>query len=244
MKTEDIISEYSSVEEAIKRLRNGEIELRDQIIKQNWRFIQAIVSKMTKRPADSTEEFSVALEAFNEAIDYYDTKKDVKFLSFAGLVINRRVIDHIRKNSRFNGEYPFTYFETEDNENYMENYILSKPDVFTEKIEIEEEILKFKRNLLEYDISFPELTKISPKHRDTKILCIKIANLIKDNKDLSKKLIDTKRLPIASILLREVSISRKTLEKHRKYIIALYLIINSELEVIKSYTTFLMKGVD
>ncbi len=45
------------------------------------------------------EELSIALMAFNEAIDGYDTSKG-SFLSFAKLVINRRLIDYLRKKTK------------------------------------------------------------------------------------------------------------------------------------------------
>lgn len=234
---------YSSPEDAIKRLRSGEDYLRDHLIQQHFRYIQIIVSKMIGKPAESTDEFSVALQAFNEAIDNYDHEKNVKFICFAKLVINRRVIDYIRKSNKYKKEYPFTYFEVDENEDYIEMYGVKSPEIFTEKIEIEEEIIKFQKGLLSYGISIKELSRICPKHKDTKILCISIAKMIIEKEDIARKLEREKRLPILEVL-NEFSISRKTVEKHRKYIITLFLILTSEMEIIKGYSDFLMKGVD
>jgi DNA-directed RNA polymerase specialized sigma subunit len=65
------VSECLSLEpeELIGRLRDGETEIREYLIKTYWDYIRSIVSRMTGRKADSTDVFSVALEAFNEAID-------------------------------------------------------------------------------------------------------------------------------------------------------------------------------
>ena len=57
-------------EELIGRLRGGETELREYLIKTYWEYIRSIVSRKTGRRADSTDEFSVALQAFNDAIRY------------------------------------------------------------------------------------------------------------------------------------------------------------------------------
>jgi RNA polymerase sigma factor len=51
------------------------------------------------------------------------------------------------------------------------------------------------------------------------------------------------RLPIAG-LLPGFSLSRKTLEKNRKYIIALYLIMKSDMEILKGYIESYIKGAD
>ena len=66
-------------EELIGRLRDGETEIREYLIKTYWYYIRSIVSRMTGRKADSTDEFSVALEAFNEAIDDFDAAKNPSF---------------------------------------------------------------------------------------------------------------------------------------------------------------------
>ena len=44
-----------------------------------------------------SDEFSIGLQAFNEALDAYQSDKGASFLYFAKMVINRRVIDYIRK---------------------------------------------------------------------------------------------------------------------------------------------------
>lgn len=237
-------STYSSPpEELIKRLRTGESNLRDFLVEYYYNYILSIVSKMIGRPAKSSDEFSIGLQAFNEAIDRFDEEKNVGFLYFAGLVINRRVIDYIRKSNRFHAEYPFTYFEANDNENCIEQYAKDYPQAFTDKLEIQEELLEFKNSLLSFGITFEDLVRLAPKHLDTKLLCILVAKKIIDSGKLSDKLIMDKKLPIAE-LLSVCNLNRKTIENHRKYIIALFLVLRSDMEIIKGYSSFLLKGVN
>ena len=52
---------------------------------------------------DSDDEYSIALIAFSEAVESFDESKG-SFSSFASLVNKRRLVDHIRRESRFSSE--------------------------------------------------------------------------------------------------------------------------------------------
>lgn len=235
---------YSSPpEELIRRIRNGENTLRDVLIEYYYNYILSIVSKMIGRPAKSSDEFSIGLQAFHEAIDRFDETKNVSFLYFAGLVINRRIIDFLRRNNRCYAEYPFTYFEADNNESCVEKYAVEQPRLFTDKLEIQEELIQFRKDLLAFGITFEDLVRLAPKHLDTKLLCISIAKKLTEYPELTDKLLTGKKLPIAE-LLSLFSLHRKTIENHRKYIIALFLVLRSDMEIIKGYCSFLMKGVN
>ncbi len=237
-------STYSSPpEEFIRRIRNGENTLRDFLMESYYSYILAIVSRMIGRPANSSDEFSVGLQAFHEAIDRFDETKNVSFLNFAGLVINRRIIDYLRKSNRSYLEYPFTYFEANDSEGCIEKYAVQQPGIFTDKLEIQEELLQFKQDLLAFGITFEDLVRLAPKHLDTKLLCISIAKKLTESMELTDKLMTGKKLPIAEILT-VFGVHRKTIENHRKYIIALFLILRSDMDIIKGYCSFLLKGVN
>jgi RNA polymerase sigma factor len=229
-------------EELIDRLRDGETGMREYLIQTYWEYIRSIVSRMTGRKADSTDEFSVALEAFNEAIDGFDGSKSPNFLGFAGLVINRRVIDYFRKNKRFGAEYPFSSLADENDGNGYEPAAV-QPLLLTEQFEIQDEILTFRRLLSEYGIAFDDLIQIAPKHTDTRAMCAAIAKKLHEDKNLSASLSADKRLPIAG-LLSAFSLNRKTIEKNRKYIIALYLILISDMEILKGYIESYIKEAD
>ena len=232
----------SPPEDLILRLQKGEESLRENLIESHWHYISTQVSAVIGKPCAYSDEFSIGLQAFNEALDAYQSDKGASFLYFAKMVINRRVIDYIRKNKKFNQEYPFTYFEVADNEDYFTNLYEKQPDYFAEKTEMAEEIAQFQISLKDYQISFESLINKAPKHYDTKQLCITMAKKIIENPNLSFQLVSTKKLPVAE-LTKIYHVNRKTVEKHRSYIIALYLILSSDMDVIKSYATFLLKGV-
>jgi RNA polymerase sigma factor len=238
-------SNYSSPppEEFVRRIRNGESALRDALIEYYYNYILSVVSKMIGRPAQSSDEFSIGLQAFQEAIDRFDETRNVSFLYFAGLVINRRVIDYIRRSNRSFSEYPFTYFEADESESCIEKFAAEQPRIFTDNLEIQEELIQFRQDLSSYGITFEDLVRLAPKHLDTKLLCISVAKKLTESPELSEKLATGKKLPIAE-LLSVFSLHRKTIENHRKYIIALFLVLRSDMEIIKGYCSFLMKGVN
>ena len=243
MQSSNAATYSNTLEEYIERIKSGENDLRESMIKENWKYIISVVSKLTGKSAESTDEFSVGLQAFNEAIDNYDKQKNDKFLPFASLVINRRVIDYIRKNMKFEKEYPFTFFEVDNQEEKIKKHFTDKKEDFTKKIEVEEEIIGFKKQLAEFGIEMDEMVKFAPKHIDTKIMCVSIAKRISSDPNISKKIMGEKKLAI-NYIVDNFIVKRKTVEKHRKYILVLFLVFNSNLEVIKGYSDFLLKGVN
>ncbi len=232
--------EQKKTEEMILRIKNGEDGLRDVLIQDNWKHIMYLVSKMTGKVAYDSYEFSVALQAFNEAIDTYDTAKNAGFSSFSNLVVNRRIIDYMRSMGKYKNEYPETYFEKDG-----ESKVLDIPDqaqqIQLRDVEIQEEILKFSRDLQSFGISYPDLDRISPKHKETRLLCASMAKMLIDSTQLTDRLLAGRRLPVAE-LCAYFNLSRKTVERHRKYIITLCLVMVSDMEVIKSYLESFLKG--
>ncbi|WP_416145023.1 hypothetical protein [Planococcus koreensis] len=63
---------------------------------------------------------------------------------------------------------------------------------------------------------------------------MQIAQLVAETDDFFDYLTDKKKLPIKDIE-KLVRVSRKTLERNRKYIIAMAILIDSELHYLKDY---------
>ena len=60
--------------------------------------------------------------------------------------------------------------------------------------------------------------------------------------ELLEELLQTKRLPVARLSAGSGT-ERKTLERHRKYMVALLLIYTNGYEIIRGHLTQVMKGV-
>ncbi|GEL76934.1 RNA polymerase sigma-I factor [Tenuibacillus multivorans] len=239
------IEEDVSLEEHVLTVQSGDEETRHHLLKDYQPFIATCVSKVCKRyiNPEKDDEFSIGLLAFNEAIDAYSTKKGSTFLSFARLVITRKVIDYIRSEHK---DVMFVSLDQNDEdekgqsfsnwqlsnaakENFRENEL-----AWYRQVEIEE----FNQKLKEYKLSFTELARVSPKHQDAKKTSQEIAHMIFNHEEIKDYILNKKRLPIKKILPL-VDVSKKTIERNRKYILAVFILLNEDFIYLKDY----IKGV-
>ncbi len=237
-----------SLADIIRNIRNGDQELRNKFIKDYNPFIIKVVSKSTGKYVDmeNSEEYSVGLLAFNEAIDCFDDSKRAGFLSFAETVMKRRIIDLRRRNLKTEKTFPFSYFsrnvKNEDDTSYLEErFFIVDSSTQLSNIETKEEITSFIKRLSYFGIELKDLLKCTPKHIDSKRLAIKIARILSENKELSEKLERKKTIPMAE-LLKLVDVNHKTIERNRKFIISVYIVLGSRLEIIQSYVENVEKG--
>lgn len=215
--------------ERLIKIKEGSKEERDTLIQDYIPFIIKTISKTTNRYVESenSEEYSVGLEAFNEAIDKYNSSRG-SFMSFATLVIRSRVIDYLRKQHEQNKEYMAEeeiYGKAEE-----EYHTEDIGDLIALRIEIKE----FENKLKEFGISFCDLVKESPKHRDTRMNALKIARHVFSASILKEELKNKRRLPTAK-LIKELGVSKKLLNRSRTFIIAAVLILDSNMDSLKGY---------
>lgn len=234
-----------TLEEAIHLIQQGDAALQNEIIDSYKPFIAKTVSSVCKRYIhESDDEFSIGLIAFNEAIQKYSSEKGSSLISFAEVLIKRRVIDYIRQQAKYQDlSVDFTYGFIDDEEQQAGMIVENERsiDEFKKKTEEElrrEEIIRFTAFLREFELSFQDLLEQSPKHADARKNAMIVAKKLTDNEELKQILLDKKRLPIKK-LEKEVSISRKTIERNRKYIIAIALVLIGDYIYLKDY----IKGV-
>lgn len=224
--------------------QSGNTEAREHLIRSYTPFVLKTASRISGRyvRAGEDDEVSISLMAFNEAIDCFDTGKNSSFLGFAETVIRRRLIDYFRKESAVGRKtVPLSSFEQEDAENPEGTlyHLESRQSVeqFQEDVaaaERKEEIIHFTRKLKDFGITFQELVAISPKHEDARVRAMEVAAVIAGDKEMTAHLLAKKELPL-KLLENKVGISRKTLERQRKYIIAIILVMINDFDYLKQY---------
>jgi RNA polymerase sigma factor len=232
-----------TLEESVLLIQQGDRLLLNEIIEAYKPFIAKNVSSVCKRYIyENDDEFSIGLMAFNEAIEKYSPDRGSSLLSFSEVIIKRRVIDYIRKqtkNQHVSIDLSYSSLEEESagmvivNELSIEEY-KKKSDEELRK----EEIVMFQTLLLSFELSFSDLVENSPKHTDARENAILVAKSLVENEELRKFLFEKKRLPIKQ-LEKMVRVSRKTIERNRKFIIAISLILASDYVYLKDY----LKGV-
>ncbi|WP_085992828.1 RNA polymerase sigma factor SigI [Oceanobacillus senegalensis] len=234
--------EDKPLEEMIISAQNGDISVLNHLLRTYQPFIAKCVSEVCKRYINprTDDEFSIGLSAFNEAINSYSPEKGSSFLPFAKLVIKRKIIDYIRANQR--GIKAVSLDETYDDvqmENPMEIRIAKEK--YRERqdvLKLTEEIFDFKQKLSEFKLSFEELTKVSPKHRDARDSAVRVARVLYEEENLREYVFKKKKIPMKH-LANKVDVSKKTLERNRKFILAIFIVLSEEFIYLKDY----LKGV-
>lgn len=205
--------------------------LRGSFLEEHRSFVLKIASSVCKRHLDlSCDEYSVALSAFNEAIDRYDQRGI--FLSFAARVIRTRLIDFFRANGKEN-----VLSLDEDDEtgaNLVDKASLQSYYLDTENEYRAMEVEDLTRELTQWGISLRDLVKVSPKHRGKRDYLKKVIATIVQNEETLKYLREKKLLPL-ELLEKKYQLPRKKLEPFRKYIIAGVIIQTGDYEYLRDY---------
>ncbi|MBM7578288.1 RNA polymerase sigma factor [Jeotgalibacillus terrae] len=230
-------SSKATLEEKVKQIQIGDTELLSEVLEAYKPFVKKTASKVCRRYIyDSDDEFSVALIAFHDALIKYQPDKGASVISFSELVIKRRVIDYLRTHQKEKQEILFEPgSESVESAGYLENDQSMKAFASEQDAEArKEEILRYSASLKEYGLSFNELAVSSPKHKDARENAVFIAKLVSSNSEWFAELRRKKRLPIKQIE-KEVDVSRKTIERNRKYIIAVAILINGHFPYLYEY---------
>lgn len=230
--------------ERIAIIKNGDLYERNRFIDDYKPFIINIISREIGRfvSEGDSDELSIGLLAFNEAIDRYDMERSKSFLSFAERVIKNRLIDFFRKEKKNGDTVPISYLnQLYENESIEERFFTDYSQ--EERQDVSAEMEDFINKLLGFGISLEELVDSSPKHIDTRKNAVRIASQIVENEILIKRIMKEKKIPVADIV-KQLNVSRKVVHKNRKFIIAVCLVLMSNNDIIKSYVYDLLKEVD
>jgi len=229
--------EKRSFIDILNQIKSGDKVLKDRFISDYRPYIIRSVSKILNNKfieIENSEEYSIGLIAFNEAIDKYNEDKKCSFKRFSYQVMQRRLIDYKRKDYKNSNVYPFSYFEGEETYDFEDKFLVEKHTDHVYDFEIREEFVSFVREMKDYGITMDDLVKNMPKHKDSRKNCVKIAKRIVEEDNLYYKFNKKKKIPFKDVS-KYVEVSQRTVERNRKYIIALVLILKSDLEIIKNY---------
>jgi len=221
----------------VQKIKSGDRHLKDKFIEDYIPFIiKTITSFNCSNAVDvkNSDEYSIGLMAFDEAIEKFDGSKSKQFLKFAQMVIKRRMIDYIRHISSVNkNEIPFSYFNISDNE-LEEKLNLFDFGLDAGRYELIYELKDFSKKLESFGLSMSKLPDYIPKHKDSKQMCINISKKIIENKDIYDKL-KTKKYFKMKELSKIIDVHPKTVERNREFIICLCILYESDYINFKTY---------
>ncbi len=216
----------------------------DRLIGDYMPFIKAETAKFLKRPPieGHDDELSVAMIAFHEAVHGYSRTRGA-FLKYASMLIRSRLIDYRRKEQRHSGVISLDTPLGED-DGTLGDTLADERDHSEELASREAtraEIEELTRQMREFGVSLSDVADNCPRQQRTLEACRRALRHARENPALLDELLRTKRLPVAQLSAGS-GIERKTLERHRKYMVALLLIYTNGYEILRGHLMQVMKG--
>ncbi|WP_115991931.1 RNA polymerase sigma-I factor [Cohnella lupini] len=235
-------TEETLPERQVERIQNGDQELRNELIRQYHPYILKTTSRFFRRYVDPKldDAYSIALAAFDEAITRFSPDGGRLFLGFAETVITRRLIDFVRQESRHASVVPYSAFDSSsDDEEGTTNRVevVQAMQAFDQERSAEErklEITALSEEMTLYGISFDDLVDHSPRHQDSRKTLLRMGRRLASEETMFRFLTEKRQLPIKELCEAE-QVSRKTAERHRKYLIAVSLIAYGTYPFLQEY---------
>lgn len=210
----------------------------NELIKEYLPFIKSETYKAVGHIiSDSSDELSIAMIAFHEAIESYNKLKGA-FLKYSSVIIKRKLIDYYRKERKHLKKLSLdeNIYNEDDNIALIDSIRDTKDDyeIIHMRDATKEEILELTNQLSYFGISLTDISDSSPKQNRTLKSCWEVLYYIKNNPEMMQQILISKKLPISAISLA-TGVSKKTLERHRKYILAIVVIHSNGYEIIRGH---------
>ncbi len=219
-----------------------DLQKADDLIRDYIPFIKSEASKCISRfCSEQDDEFSIAMIAFHEAILGYEQDRGA-FLPYAAMLIRNRIIDFQRKEGRHQGSISLDE-EIGDSDQTLMDQIADERNYIQESTNLEatkQEIEKLSTIMADFGVTFTDVADNSPKQERTLEACATAICYAIENKHLLDAMLKTKKLPLAQ-LVKGSGVERKTLERHRKYILVMLLIQTNGYEIIRGHLRHALK---
>lgn len=201
-------------------------EVREAFLAEYQTFIRHVASQACFHALEwgRDEELSEAMIAFNAAIDLFAMDKGVPFLAYARVLMKRRLIDYYRRQRLRQA----ISLDQEDIGRGIDIYL--GLDEFREQEqnrERAEEIQQFSKALASFQLTYQSLVEVSPKHRDSRETLLRAARELAFDSELWPQVERSGKVPMQALALK-TQIHPKVLERGRKYILAVALLMANQ----------------
>ena len=209
----------------------------DALIGRYMPFIRSETCKFTHAPIEAghEDELSIATLAFYEAALSYQRGRGA-FLPYAAAAIRNRLIDHYRVEQRHGGTVSLDVPAGEDGRLLSETLPDTRDEIAAYDLReaTRAEIAEFGRQLASFGIGFSDVADNCPRQERTLAACRAVLDCARANPILLDKLLRTGRLPIRDLVLGS-GVDKKTIERHRKYLVAILLAFTNGYEIIRGH---------
>lgn len=222
------------------RAAKGDARAADGLVRDYLPFIKAEAARFAGRPVrEGDDELGIAMFAFHEAVLAYDEARGA-FLPLAAMSVRNRLIDYRRRERRHaevsSLDEPGRGEGGEDARPLVER-IASERDEISEREArraSRAEIAEFAAQLERLGVSLSDVAENSPRQQRTLEACRSALTYARGRQDLLDRVARTGKLPIAE-LARGAGVERKTLERHRRYLVALLVAYTNGYDIIRGH---------
>lgn len=205
----------------------------NKLIEDSQPLIKRCISQIRETKQSQEDALTIAMMTFANCIKMYQVEKG-SFLAFVFTAIRNRLIDDYRSEQRFTAIHlPYIEENAASNE-WEEKLSVANYQDQQQKVTLQYEIQELSEILSTWNTSFTELSKICPKQKRTRSRCEYVVTALIENKEWKKQLIEKHRMPTKDIFSR-YGISKKFLEKYKKYIVVLCIIRSGDYPMLKAF---------
>ena len=180
-------------DETVLVAQKGDSRVRENLIADSIPWIKKLVRKHTFMiSVENTDEFSIALDAFNTAIDRFSTAKQIPFRTYASILIRNRLIDWNRQRISIHREQSFSDMDIGPIP-YEDRLEDPAGGIAYADIESEDSMIEVEYRLSLFGLSLDGLIEHFPKQRPTLLFCVKAARALSEDRELFEKTMDGKR---------------------------------------------------
>lgn len=229
-----MVIKMSEIEERVLLAQENTKEL-DKLLQDYLPFIKKQLVGKTYMGVEYDDMLSLAMLSFVISIRQYKIGHG-SFLSFCAACIKNRLIDESRKQLRYN--HIITPFDPISDNSALSSYEEKiSITIYNDDLEhqfLSQEIDALSLELKNYDITLLNLPTICPKQKRAREQCIEIAKKLISDSFALKKFSTNHKIP-QTYLAHLCSLSPKTIEKHRKYILTITIILLGDYPCIKAF---------
>lgn len=224
----------SDIENRILKAQQSSKEM-DSLIAEYLPFIKKQLSKLLTMGLEFDDMLSIAMLTFVGCVKQYSEGKGA-FLHFTAVSIRNRIIDESRKQHKYTSKITPLYPSDEKNtvQTIQDCASIVEYSKEQERQGLCEEIALLSSELIAFNIKFAELPTICPKQDRSRKQCIKLATAITQDEIMRKHLKKNHHL-LGNELAQRFNISAKTVEKHKKYIITIAILLMGDYPSIKAF---------
>ena len=220
--------------ERIEAAKTDNLEM-DRLISEYMPFIKKSASDAGNSGIEYDDRLSLSMLAFLNCVKQYTAERG-SFMGFAAACIRNRLFDESRKQISYVKKI-LPLFPEEDDKTKASAEDQASIDAYSreqEQVSLSDEIDAFSDRLAEYGISFKELPRICPKQSGARKQCVELGRFVANSEEMRENLFRRRRLA-QSELAKAFGLSEKTIEKHRRYIVTIVLLLTGDYPLIRAF---------